>query len=81
MDRRHLQERLTEIEAALPLWLAGAEDERDFWSVFADEANHLASTAEVQDKDFVREGLDAMLRKMGLIGAPRAAPGQVGLAA
>lgn len=71
MDREHLQERLTEIEAALPLWLADAEDRRDFWSAFAEEANDLARSTEPVDKDFVREQLDRMLRALGLMN-PRA---------
>lgn len=75
MDRERLQERLVEIEASLPLWLAAADDKRDFWSDFADEANQLSKVTEPSDKDFLREQLDAMLRKLGLLRTMRALDG------
>jgi hypothetical protein len=68
MDRQHIEEMLGEIEAALPLLLAEADDPRDFWSAFADEANHVSGIVEMpEDKDFVRECLNRMLRERGFL--------------
>jgi hypothetical protein len=66
MDRQYLQTQLNEIEAALPSLLADADDPRDFWSAFADMANHLSLKTEPEDEDFVRERLSRMLHELGL---------------
>lgn len=68
MDRQHLEEKLGEIKASLPLLLANSDDPRDFWSAFADEANHLSLHMEApEDEDYARACLNRMLQEMGLI--------------
>lgn len=69
METEHLQERLNEIEASLPILLADSTDPRDFWSSFAEKANHLAVEAGPEHKGHVHACLNQMLRERGMIKA------------
>lgn len=76
VERGQLENKLGEIEATLPALLAESDDPRDFWSAFADEANHLSRDLKApEDKEYVRQSLNRMLQELGLMAAPGSSTG------
>jgi hypothetical protein len=67
MDRNEIDARLQKLRADVPSMLADAEDEDDFWPVFADEADLIGNAAvSAEDCRYVRNQLNRMLQQAGV---------------